>query len=319
MAVIKIIANTKNGQAFTFTKLLNVVYQSDRFTPADILEFSALDDIGSDVFTKVYLYIGDVLKFTGIVDVQKKHIGTGGRYVSFVCRHIFSGMLDNEVKPYVYTKLSSEQLILNHAKPYGVKGNKFPYKAVADEIIAYKGISDWGFIELFCNLIYRGTPYIDGEGYITLSGINSRKHYFSNVKSNHINYTDAIITYDTYNMFSEVYMKTGNDDVGAKYNYVMSNALAKRFDINRTRYHNSSREWQNNIAQNAIYLIESHNMDYFEIELKVPDILDISVGDNASFSDPDGEHTFMYVSSYKFVYDETGQKSIIKLWSREII
>ncbi len=319
MAVVKIIAKSTTGVTHTFKELITIVYQTDRFTPADILEFSALDDVSNNIFTRVYMYIDNTLVFTGIVDVQKKHIGTSGRYISFVCRHIHSGMLDNEVRPYVYTKLSSDQLIKNHALPHGINGHKFPYQATANEIVAYKGVSDWEFIKLFCNLVYRAAPYVDGDGYITLSGTNTRMHYFSNVVDGYINFTDAIVTYDTYSLFSRVFMKTGNDDIGAKYNYVMSNALAKRYEIERTRYHNSSSEWQNNLEQNAIYLIENSTMDYLEIELHLPDIYDISAGDSANFSDPSGNFTFMYVSSYKFTLDETGQKSVVKLWSKEII
>ena len=81
---VKIVGQTVSKKKIFFEKILCYYLDSDRYTPADSLEFSVLDKIGTETVVSVTLTVDGNAVFDGIVDTQTRHIGKQGRYFSFV-------------------------------------------------------------------------------------------------------------------------------------------------------------------------------------------------------------------------------------------
>ncbi len=319
MAGVTIKGTTQSGKSISFKKVLSFKLQSDRFTPVDSFEFTALDDISGKNITHIYFYLDGKLLFEGYADVQKMHQGEDGKYCKFVCRNKYAGMIDNEVKPCYYYNLNSYNLLCTHAFPYGVKGANLDRNLGLRRILAKKGISHWEFVTLFFKIAYQKIPFIDRNGRLSLTPLESVSHTFSNTSKGGVKYTDASVTYDRFNLISKLFVKTGKDDDGATYNYIISNVLARNLGVSRERYLNPSSEWVDSIDVSAKSLLCEKQLDYFELELTVPKLFDAHVGDRCVFKGELGNYSNLYVAQTKLICDENSYKTKLKLWDSNMI
>lgn len=318
--VVTLIGATNQGSVITFQHILSLYLDADRFTPADSLECSVLDPIiGNQKFATITLRADGAELFSGYVDVQTRTIGRKGSYTSFVCRSKAALMLDNEVKPYWYMSMSSDQLIRTHAIPYGATGGKLPYSATIAQILAKKGLSHWAFIEQFCRAAYQKRPYLNSKGIITCEPFQNTLHRFSNVNQQAIPFLDAQIKDDRYNMISKLYIKTGKDDYGGSYKYIVNNIGAQRLGVRRERYYHPEAAWQDSALISGKALLEDKQLDYFEIILTVSGIWEIRVGDSAEFYDGAGWHENLYVSQIRQSSDSNGNLTRLCLWNKRAI
>lgn len=316
---VTITGKTTENENIMFKVILSFYLESDRFTPADSLEFTVIDDIGSKKLASVQMYVDGSLIFGGIVDVQNRTIGQKGCFTSFVCRSKSCLMLDNEVKPYRYITLSSEELVRNHALRYGVKRAELPYFTTVPVVLANKGSSHWAFIELYCKLAYQKSPYLNRDGVLSCKAFNDRLYRFSNKDSSAIRFLEAQIINDRYNMISKLYVKTGKDDSGGTYQYTVNNKAAQSYGVVRERYYHPGHEWENNVTVSAKAYLEERQMDYFEIRLTVAGIYDIQVGDSAEFYDGGGWYQNLYVSQVRQSCDSSGKTTSLKLWNKRAL
>lgn len=310
---------TTEDQVFRFAHILSFYLESDRFTPADLLEFSVLDEIGTQKIKAVRLEVQGKRLFDGIVDVQRRVIGRNGAYSSFVCRSNASLMLDNEVKPYYYIQLNSDQLMRNHMLRYGVRQVDFPHFATVSSILANKGSSQWAFVELFCKIAYQKSPYMNRDGIVSCTPFQPHLHRFSNRDADAVRFLDAEIVQDRYQMISALYVKTGKEDAGGTYNYTIQNKGAQGLGVQRERYYHPGREWEGHIALSGQNYLEEHQMNYFEVRLKTAGIHDIQVGDSAEFDDGGGWYQNLYVSQVRLSYDSAGCTTQLKLWNKRAL
>ena len=316
---LKITGIDAKNKSYVFEKPIAFYLQSDRFTPADSFEFTAMDNIGTRKMVKLRVRIDGKQIFWGIVDVQKTVVGPAGRYIALVCRSMPCMMLDNEVRPYTYHQLTSQQLIKQHALPYGVSGSRFPYETVLEEIIARKGISYWEFIVFYCKLAYGKTPYLDRNNRITLTPYTGVKHDFSNRSAKKLHYTDAAVCEDRYGMISKLHIKTGKEEFGAAYTHHIINDMACNLGIVRERYYNPSREWEARYSMGGKSLMVDRQLDYLEIQVTVPYFLDAHVGDTASFEEENNLYPRLYVSQVRLLCDESGIQTKLKLWDQAML
>lgn len=307
---------TKNGQTIAFRKLTEFSFRSDRFSPADRLRFTALDAIGAQRVTQVQVKLGGKVLFDGIVDVQKRQSDEQGKRVSFVCRSRTCLMLDNEVKPYLYVHLSAEELVQKHAAPYGVTGFVFPYNAVLEQVLARKGISHWEFVCFFCKRAFGKVPYLTADGRLALTPFGSKVHVFG---TGGTAYAAATVREDRYNMISKLYIKTSEDDWGANYGRVMENKVAEAVGVVRERYYHPSVEWENDLWLSGASIIREKQLDYFEIEVQVPRLLEVRVGELARFQDEMGVYDNLYVAQVKLDGGADGFSTTVKLWDKQVV
>jgi hypothetical protein len=312
---VVIYGTTISGEVIEFQKILSYYWDSDRYTPVDSLEFSVLDELGTQTIVSVTMKIDGAVVFDGSVDTQIRYIGSQGRYLSFSCRSKACLMVDNEVRPYWYFNLTSDQLIQSHALPYGANGANLPYLATLPQILAQKGISHWEFIELFCQQAYHQLPYLDRDGKICCTPFGEVTHLFSNRERGCFPYERAEIKIDRYQMISKLYIKTGKNDYGATYSRVITNSLAQQYGIVRERYYHPEREWENNAMLSGENMICEKQRGYFEITLYVPGIHNIRVGDCAKVDDEHGWYTNLYVSQVRQSCDSSGCVTKLKLWN----
>ena len=312
---VRITGTAIDDQKVTFQKIVSLSFESDRFTPADELQFTVLDVLNGR-FKFITMELNGRKIFDGIVDIQKRVIDQKGNYTSFVCRRKTCMMLDNEVKPYWYFNLTSDQLIKSHALPYGANGAKLPKAAVLPQILAKKGISHWEFLTLFCRLAYHRSPYVDRMGNITCDPFQETEHLFSNSRADGIPFLTAELTDDHYQIISKLSVKTGKAEYGATYGYVLNNASADQFEIVRERYYHPETEWQGEPALSARQYYEDKQAGFFEVTVTVPGIYDIRAGDSARFEDVIGSYYDLYVTTVRLRSDSDGNTMTITLWEK---
>lgn len=312
---VAVYGRSYQGQTVEFQNLLSLQFESDRFSPADSLQFSAAGDAPERI-SWIRMTLGGSLFFEGIVDQQQKVIGQNGSYVSFTCRQTTGRMLDNEVRPRWYYGLSSEQLIRDHALPYGAAGAALPKAAVLPQILAKKGCSHWEFITLFCRLAYHRSPYLNREGMITCEPFQKKEHLFSNSSTNGIPFVEAKLTDDRYLLLSRVWVKTGQDGTGASYRYSLSQSGVETLGILRERYYHPETEWNGDPALAARQYYEDRQAGYFEIVLTVPGLLDVRAGDSARFEDQTKRYGNLYVTRVRLISDSDGNRTQITLWEQ---
>ena len=296
--------------------MVSLSFESDRFSPADFLNFTVAKHI-SDRIIKIQMSLGSALVFDGIVDIQKQVIGQNGHFTNFVCRRKTCLLLDNEVKPYWYFNLTSDQIIKTHALPYGVVGADLPKKAMLPQVLAKKGISHWEFITLFCRLAYKKSPYVNREGILTCEPFQKIEHRFSNGRSDGIPFVEAKLTDDRYQMLSKVWVKTGKAEYGASYQYVLSNPSATKLGIVRERYYHPELEWNGEPSLAAKQYYEDKQAGFFEIEVTVPGLFDIRAGDSARFDDPSGSYYNLYVTKVSLLSNSEGNVTKVILWEKQ--
>lgn len=317
MVKLNIKALTHNNEEINFNKLIDFSYQSDMFSPADTVYITILDNIKSKKITKITVMLDNKLIFEGLVDVQKSVMSEDGIFSSFTCRSKPCLMLDNEIKPTVFTNLSAVDMLKENAINFGVNGYSIPYNCTLSRIIANKGISRWEFISLFCKKAFGKTPFISRDYILSLEPTSNVKHNFS--KDNGINFLEISILEDRYTMISKLYVKTGENDLGALYNGTINNNIATALNIKRERYYNPTTEWLDDIKLSAQNVMKEHQVDYLEVELKILGIYDFKVGDLASVTSDIGNYDNLYISQVKIVCDENGFYTRIRLWDKGVV
>lgn len=310
--VYVILTNTSKNTIKT-SNILTLKLKSSRYIPADSLNISLILDDHFIKYSKVELFIENTKVFCGIVDSQSININENIISTSFSCRNITALMLDNEVKPYIYFKLSSEQLIQRHALPFGVKGAIFPFSSTVNFIQIKKGSSHWSVIDLFCKQQYKQTPYLNSEGFIIVDRFSENSLSFSNHDQNSINFISAKILDNRNTILSKVYIKTGLDAYGSSYLKSIENPIAKELDISRERYFNPPKEWLKDSKASAEYFMKKSQTDAFSIALTIPYIINAKVSDSASFFSNIFSSSNLYISQIDISIDQNGIFSYVKL------
>lgn len=317
MAELKIIGTSSKGTKVEFSDITELTFKSNRFTPADSLEFCSLTSVKGKRIMKICAYLHGKLLFDGMVDVQKTICDDKGIRSVLVCRSKCALMLDNEVIPRLYQNLSAEQLIQTHGIKYGANGHSFSGNPVLKQILARKGFSHWEFISLFCKIAFGKSPFIDQNGKIALSPFSTRELKFG--EKGDIPFTKATQTEDRYNMISALFIQSSVNDFGAQYNKIINNKIAQTIGVLRERYYHPGAEWGEDLWLSGSNIIREKQLDYFEIELVIPDLIDARVGDLASVDSKLCSYSDLYVSSVILTASENGFTSTVKLWDKKIL
>lgn len=317
MVELDIQAISNKNQKFKLVKIIDFSFQSDRFSPADTINLTVLDNLKNKKITKISIKLNNNQIFYGIVDVQKSTMNNDGVFTNFICRSMPCLMLDNEIKPAVYTNLSTVDMLKQNALKFGVNSYNIPYNCTLNRIIAKKGISRWEFINLFCKKAFGKTPFITRNYTLSLEPTSNVKHIFSIEKG--IPFFDVSISEDRYNMISKLYVKTGKNDLGAEYNGVINNSIARDLGIIRERYYNPTTEWLDDIKLSAKNIMREHHLNYREIEVKIVGIKDFKVGDLAEIDCQIGKYNNLYISQVKIICNDNGYYTRLRLWDKDLV
>lgn len=315
MDQLEIRGKTLSGAVISFREIVEFQFESDRFTPADGFTCTVLSDRGGEIFTRLLLLYQNKKLFEGIVDTQTLSFGEQGESLSFSCRGLPALALDNEACPGTYLELTSDQLIQSHALPFGIKGEQFPYRGVARELLIPKGMSHWEVIQFYCQTVYGKTPFLNREQKVALTPFSSREYFFSNQNPKAIPYTKGSITRNRYQMISKLLVRSrmGN------YTKIVVNNLAKGQDVFRERYYHPGREWEGKELLAGEAAVKEKQLDYLEIRLELPQLSVFYVGDLAKFSDSWGSYQSLYVSRVKWKFDAAGLRTQVTLWDKSVV
>lgn len=317
MVKLDIEALSNKNEKIVFNNVVDFSFQSDRFSPADTVNLTVLDNVKNKKITKISIRLNNIMIFDGLVDVQKSTMNKDGIFSIFICRSCPCLMLDNEIKPTVFNNLSAVDMLKENALSFGVNAYKIPYNCTLNRIIAKKGISRWEFINLFCKKAFGKTPFIARDYTLSLEPTSNVKHYFSN--DNGISFFEASVLEDRYTMISKLYVKTGENDFGAEYNGIINNNIAKDLGIKRERYYNPTTEWLDDIKLSAKNVMREHQINYREIEVKVLGINDFKVGDLAQIDSDIGNYQNLYISQVKIMCNDNGYYTRLRLWDRGVV
>lgn len=317
MCELSIRGYSMQGSILDFHNVRTFRFQSDRFTPADQFSFEALDSVGNWHITRIEVRLGTSLLFSGMVDTQTTTLDETGHRTSFSCRSCTAELLDNEVQPMVYRVFSTLDLLDRHGYPYGITGHRLNKNCTFRSISASKGMSHWEFICYFCHRAYGCTPFLDRNGNLTLIPAEGQAHRFCNQGG--IPYTKVVLREDRYQMLSTLYVKTGEDDDGTLYNHRAENGIAQSLGIRRERYYHPSTLWEDDIRLSARHVMKEAQLDYREIAVTVPRLLDARVGELAVLDDPQFREKQLYVAQVVHNGEEKGVHTLLRLWDRTVL
>lgn len=317
---ISIIGTTIDNESFIFSNIISLDFSASRFIPANSLTFSAPISDYTLKFSHISLKFNNSLVFNGIVDSQSLSINDSSvPFISISSRSISALMLDNEVKPAIYFKLSSDQLIKDHALPFGVKGALFPFPTTINFIQVKKSSSHWAVIDLFCKQKYNKTPFLTAENFITLNPFSDSIIQFSNSRlSNYIPFSSVKIIDNRTNIISKVFMKTGLGNYGPIYRTSINNPLADKLKVSRVRYFHPPNEWVKDSYSSANIHLLSPNVSSFSIKLTSPFILNAKVGDAASLYLPSHSYSNLYISDLAFSISSKGRYTSLTLLDKSL-
>ncbi len=261
-------------------------------------------------------------KVSAISDVELKDIPIvsipGIYYLPNDKSNIIAIPIDNEVKPHIYFKLSSEQLIERHIKPFGIKGAIFPYPTTINFIQIKKGSSHWSVVDLFCKQQYNKIPFLRSDGFISVENFSNNNNItFSNNNPRYINYISAKIIDNRYKIISKIFIKTGIDSYGPSYGKHINNHIAEKLNIIRERYFHPTKEWLKNSKASAEYFMKNYQRESISIDLIIPKIININLGQSASFISKEFSNSNLYISQIEFYIGNNGILSYVKLLDKD--
>lgn len=303
--MIEITGKTIDDQTLTFQNILSLNYDSDRFIPCDSLDFTATMQFQNIEFYEITVYSDSNILFEGIVDKSEVILSSKGLLRKFMCRNKTALMIDNEVKPNIYSRLTSTQLFDIYARPFGVIKCNFPYNATQWLLQVKKGSSNWTVIEGYCHLNYHTVPYINHQRILTLSPFNDTIHIIGNSKIGALPYEKMNIVNDYHKLISRLYMKTATETYTYYYGVVFDNQEAIRRKVKRERYYHPKDIRQYVGTGETERVINNSSRDFFSVIVTLPSFNNIHVGDCIEIHDDNYSNKNLYVSSVNLKANDT--------------
>lgn len=296
--MITVSGKTITGKTIIFKELLSFEHNADRFVPCDSFSFTAVLQHHNEEFYEIIATLNGEQIFCGIVDSSEIIISDKGMLIKIDCRNKTALLIDNEVKPNIYSKLTSAQLFEQYAKPFGVVKSELPFLANQWAMQVNKGASNWSVIEGYCLRNYNALPYINHKQTLTLSPFNPVMHTISN-KGTGIKFSKLSIKRDYHKLISRLYMKTGTDTYTYFYGVVLDNknAISKRVLRERYYHPNDVRVAVNKSMSQQI--LDNSNRDSFTVTVTINSLENIHIGDLVSIYDNSFSSTSLYVSRAK--------------------
>lgn len=316
-AKITVKAKTLGLKNVILNNVISLNYNADRYIPCDELSLTAVAFNTVDEFCEISVSIDDVTFFEGIVDRQTLSISSKGRLVSLECRSKVALLLDNEIKPVCYFKLTSDELFTRYLLPFGIKSTNFPYPSSKNFLQMKKGSSYFTLLYEFCRYVYKKLPYVTKDGVVTLDPVNKKLHTISNIQKNALPYSSIKIRMLNDKIISRLYMKTGTDDMWGTgyYDTVFKNENAQKRHVSRDRYYHPNSIVPYFKESETKQLLDDSNRDSFAVEVELPYIKPFDIGDQVRIAD-EISYDGLYISSLSYIIS-SNQGIITKLCLRD--
>lgn len=312
-------AKTQTKKEIILKNPISLEYKENRFIPCDSLDITFLMQYEHEDFSEVTASLNNILFFDGIVDKQILSYSNKGYLLTLSCRNKTALLVDNEVKPYMYFQLTSSELFKRYALPYGVLSYEFPYEAKKNFLEVKKGMSNWNVIEEFCEQVYNKKPYINKEKKLVLSPLTNKSFVFSNNIPNSIAFCEIKIQKINYKLISKLFLKTATENYGYYYGVVINNENALKQDVKRERYYHPKSKISINAKKEAEQIIKNSNRNSFVIEITIPSLIDIKIGDNVIINDNIINRDNLAVIDVNYKVNQKEIKTIINLCDKKYL
>lgn len=295
--MITLKGKTLGGKTCLFKNIISLEFESSLSVPCDSLKAKLPLEYEGEEFKELSGFNGGVCFFEGYVDCQKTEKSKDGMFLIFEARSKTSALLDNEALPYTYCGITSAELFNKFAKPYGVLRSELDRNARLSELQVNKGSSYWGVIESFCVGALKRRPHITRDMVLTVNPLRETEHIIS--AKSYGSVIKSAVTYRRDKQISRLNSKTGKTADGNFYGVVLTNPIAREKQISRERYYHPGNLPREIILSESERIIHNSNKDGFIIELRLPEIRDMQVGDRVKFIDG-LSFGGMYIEEMKF-------------------
>ena len=163
MAALTVTGYDSGGTGHSLTQLLSFGWECSKSSPYASLELSALDVPGANWFHRLEVSLNGSQLFSGRMDTQVWEQTVSGSLCRLTARSATAALVDNEAAPVAYQNYSLDQLLFDHAYPYGVTGSTLSGGTLS-QILCTKGMSHWDFLQFYCRLLLGYLPWVNEEG-----------------------------------------------------------------------------------------------------------------------------------------------------------
>lgn len=276
---MKVILTDVQGKEKEIVRFRKLVLKEEEGVPAHTL-LVRFDNDAKDLLAEIaFMRLekdGKVI-FDGIADTITEIYTGSSWYFEVFGRNRASLLLDNEVKPAVYSNPTSEQICRQFLNPYGFEdyqGGTAVYNGIFN--IA-KGKSPWDIIESFCKTCYESVPYCSPDNRIYFDGLPSLGNITFGA-GGQVDYSEYRIDIKRHMLISSVSIKRSENE---DYTTEIFSSEAENRQVQRKRYLNAS-----NTQFTPIYcaekMIENGINNSRIIALKCPCVLTDCLGFGAS-------------------------------------
>ena len=303
----------------TVANPLDFRFKASLDTPCSSLELSFLTQQNTQIYNAEMAINSDVL-FTGFVDNQIRTQNQNGDITVLTCRSDTARMLDNEAYSGFHFNVTPAQMFDECCAPYGVVSGDFPQSDSLNFVYVRDGTSLWGFMELYCRQRFGKQPFIDYENKLTFTRFTDVTHQF-NVKDTSAppQVISCTTKYNTYDMISKLYVKTGDEEWRPIYGMELNNALAGSKNIRRTRYYKVQPDWVRDMNTASQMYLNRSNESFFSVELIVPNIEAYHIGDSVVYNDGVTTYQDLYIHAVELVANAKGAKTKITCYDKNFI
>lgn len=301
-----------DSERYSLSAAQSLVLCKDVSTPADSLCAVFPQEVCEEL-AEIYVYDGDEIVFSGVVDEQIIYAGDKVR-TEIIARNKAALLLDNEAEPAVYINPSAELIFRRYLRPLGIDNYAGENKAYPGEFKVQKGISCWKVAENFCVGTYGTVPYVR-DGTVFFQGEKSNGGlFFSCDSKDGIVFTSFQRNIRRCKLLSRVRVKTR---VGDSYSVEVENPDALGRGIHRERYLNASEYSAQSLAV-ADEMIASSVNSSEESEVCCPLRLTDVLRSEARVEYSEGEYlSGLCVSSLRYSLSSAGESTKLVLKRKE--
>ncbi len=295
MAALTVTGYDSEEQEYSLTQLLSFCWECSKSRPYASLELSALDFPGASWLNRLEVSLDGSLLFSGKMDTQVWEETSSGSLCRLTARSDTAALVDNEAEPVTYQNYTMDQLLFDHAYPYGVTGSTLSGGTLS-QILCTKGMSHWDFLQFYCRLLLGYLPWVNEDG--TLMGKEELGETVSFAQGDYESFT---LTLDRTDLVSRLYVL----DSTGQYRSI-TNSFAQSLLADKTEYYAPPGQWSQNLTQAAGNRFREGQLDYLTGKLVLPGLCRYRLGQQVDFSGEEIAFSGMELTGIALTGDDSG-------------
>lgn len=297
-------------------RLIALRYETELIKPGSFITFSVpMGAVNADC---IRLQLMDpqtgTLCFSGRL-YRRKAVWSGGFWQEELTAAGYdAGLTENQVQPQQRQNLTSAQLYSEFVAPYmRTSANDLPAGQIASIEIT-RGMTAWGVVDTFCRQVYQKIPKLTRDGRLTVDWDTGNTHAIGNQPASAHPYAALSFLDDRTSLLSVVYGQRQDDD---GFPYSMVSDLTPSYGLMRSRYVKISPAWAGQPALAVQERMLNAQIDSYELEITLPELLWAEPGDQVTLDDPIASFDDYYVSKVRVSFSPSGAQTVLQCWSSE--